>query len=109
MSDGPKWGGVLSRVVSRVHKPPLLPFSSKLTQTIAFYISLESMEPFDDMAPTPILININSRPNIWEPGDDWAGVTNQSQRKKLQNRLNQRAYRQSILADFAEQLLFKLK
>ncbi|KAH6962729.1 hypothetical protein DER45DRAFT_624841 [Fusarium avenaceum] len=45
------------------------------------------------MESTPVLINIDSRLNIWEPGDDWAGVTNQSQRKKLQNRLNQRAYR----------------
>lgn len=56
------------------------------------------MEPLDNMESTPVLINIDSRLNIWEPGDDWAGVTNQSQRKKLQNRLNQRAYRQSILA-----------
>lgn len=56
------------------------------------------MEPADAMESTPVLININSRPNVWEPGDEWAGVTNQSQRKKLQNRLNQRAYRQSILA-----------
>ncbi|KAH7153635.1 hypothetical protein EDB81DRAFT_791680 [Dactylonectria macrodidyma] len=32
--------------------------------------------------------------NVKEPGDDWTGVTNQARRKKLQNRLNQRAYRQ---------------
>ncbi|RGP63756.1 aryl-alcohol dehydrogenase [Fusarium sporotrichioides] len=51
------------------------------------------------MESTPTLATINTRPNIFEPGDDWTGVTNQSKRKKLQNRLNQRAYRQYILAE----------
>ncbi|KAK2021940.1 hypothetical protein LX32DRAFT_630738 [Colletotrichum zoysiae] len=28
--------------------------------------------------------------NIWHRGEDWAGITNQKDRKKLQNRLNKR-------------------
>ncbi|KAH7120414.1 hypothetical protein B0J13DRAFT_513064 [Dactylonectria estremocensis] len=36
---------------------------------------------------------MKSLSNVREPGDDWTGVTNQARRKKLQNRLNQRAYR----------------
>ncbi|KAH6886800.1 hypothetical protein B0T10DRAFT_575132 [Thelonectria olida] len=36
---------------------------------------------------------MNPPANVREPGDDWSGVTNQARRKKLQNRLNQRAYR----------------
>jgi hypothetical protein len=28
--------------------------------------------------------------NIRHPGEDWAGITNQKARKKLQNRLNKR-------------------
>ncbi|KAK9364804.1 hypothetical protein V1509DRAFT_613118 [Lipomyces kononenkoae] len=32
-------------------------------------------------------------PDLWDPGEDWTGITSTAQRKKLQNRLNQRAYR----------------
>ena len=32
----------------------------------------------------------------WAPEDDWTGVTDQKERRKLQNRLNQRAYRTYI-------------
>jgi hypothetical protein len=52
------------------------------------------------MDPIPTLVTLSTRPDVWEPGDDWTGVTNQTQRKKLQNRLSQRAYRQSILPWF---------
>ncbi|KAH7249621.1 hypothetical protein MRS44_007087 [Fusarium solani] len=45
------------------------------------------------MDPIPTLVTLSTRPDVWEPGDDWTGVTNQTQRKKLQNRLSQRAYR----------------
>ncbi|KAK1724165.1 uncharacterized protein BDZ83DRAFT_623777 [Colletotrichum acutatum] len=31
--------------------------------------------------------------DIWEPSDNWAGISDQARRKKLQNKLNQRAYR----------------
>lgn len=31
---------------------------------------------------------------VWKVGEDWAGVTRTDQRRMLQNRLNQRAYRQ---------------
>ncbi|KAM5368096.1 hypothetical protein ACJZ2D_009700 [Fusarium nematophilum] len=44
------------------------------------------------MDPIPTLLTESTRPDVWEPGDDWTGVTNQAQRKKLQNRLSQRAY-----------------
>ncbi|KZF23103.1 hypothetical protein L228DRAFT_259977 [Xylona heveae TC161] len=30
---------------------------------------------------------------IWKPGDDWTGVVNQKERRRLQNRQNQRIYR----------------
>ncbi|KAE8389427.1 hypothetical protein BDV23DRAFT_184501 [Aspergillus alliaceus] len=30
---------------------------------------------------------------VWAPGDDWTGVIDRSERRKLQNRHNQRAYR----------------
>jgi hypothetical protein len=43
------------------------------------------------------LVTMNKPANVREPGDDWSGVTNQARRKKLQNRLNQRAYRQYFL------------
>lgn len=32
--------------------------------------------------------------DVWEPGDSWVGISNQARRKKLQNKLNQRAYRE---------------
>ena len=28
--------------------------------------------------------------NMWHAGEDWAGITNQKERKRLQNRLNKR-------------------
>ena len=31
--------------------------------------------------------------DVWEPSDVWTGISDQSRRKKLQNKLNQRAYR----------------
>lgn len=31
--------------------------------------------------------------DIWEPSDNWSGISDQARRKKLQNKLNQRAYR----------------
>lgn len=41
-----------------------------------------------------VRIGVNHMPHeayIRRDGEDWAGVTNQKERKKLQNRLNQRA------------------
>lgn len=32
--------------------------------------------------------------DVWKKEDDWAGVTSTDQRRMLQNRLNQRVYRQ---------------
>ncbi|KAF4847483.1 hypothetical protein CGCSCA4_v005560 [Colletotrichum siamense] len=32
--------------------------------------------------------------DVWEPADVWTGISDQNRRKKLQNKLNQRAYRQ---------------
>ncbi|KAF0321833.1 aryl-alcohol dehydrogenase [Colletotrichum asianum] len=31
--------------------------------------------------------------DVWEPADVWTGISDQNRRKKLQNKLNQRAYR----------------
>ncbi|KAK2757481.1 aryl-alcohol dehydrogenase [Colletotrichum kahawae] len=31
--------------------------------------------------------------DVWEPSDVWTGISDQNRRKKLQNKLNQRAYR----------------
>lgn len=31
--------------------------------------------------------------DVWEPSDSWVGISNQARRKKLQNKINQRAYR----------------
>ncbi|EEU48916.1 uncharacterized protein NECHADRAFT_90484 [Fusarium vanettenii 77-13-4] len=45
------------------------------------------------MDPIPTLVTLSTRPDIWKPDDDWTGVTNQTRRKKLQNRISQRAYR----------------
>ncbi|KAI8719682.1 BZIP domain-containing protein [Fusarium sp. LHS14.1] len=45
------------------------------------------------MDPIPNLVPLSTRPDIWQPDDDWTGVTNQTKRKKLQNRISQRAYR----------------
>ncbi|KAK7423500.1 CSG1/SUR1-like protein [Neonectria punicea] len=42
----------------------------------------------------PVLPNV--RPDMRELGDNWAGVFNPSRRKKLQNRLNQRARRRRM-------------
>ncbi|KAI8169724.1 Aryl-alcohol dehydrogenase [Colletotrichum sp. SAR 10_70] len=36
--------------------------------------------------------------DVWEPADVWTGISDQNRRKKLQNKLNQRAYRQLSLA-----------
>lgn len=32
--------------------------------------------------------------DAWDQGDDWTGVTGTKERKKRQNRINQRAYRE---------------
>ncbi|KAF4813201.1 hypothetical protein CGCSCA5_v008584 [Colletotrichum siamense] len=34
--------------------------------------------------------------DVWEPADVWTGISDQNRRKKLQNKLNQRAYRQRV-------------
>lgn len=39
--------------------------------------------------------------DVWEPGDSWVGISNQARRKKLQNKINQRACRK--FPDFAKQ------
>lgn len=33
--------------------------------------------------------------HLWTPEDDWTGVSDRIHRRRLQNRLNQRAYRMS--------------
>lgn len=32
---------------------------------------------------------------VWDQGDDWTGVTSAKERRKRQNRIHQRAYRES--------------
>lgn len=34
--------------------------------------------------------------DAWDHGDDWTGITGTKERKKRQNRINQRAYRESL-------------
>ncbi|CCF40350.1 hypothetical protein CH063_10951, partial [Colletotrichum higginsianum] len=31
--------------------------------------------------------------DIWEAGDSWGGISDQARRKRLQNKINQRAWR----------------
>ncbi|CAG9983178.1 unnamed protein product [Clonostachys byssicola] len=45
------------------------------------------------LAQRPNLGSLPSLPDLWTKADDWTGVTSTAQRKKLQNRLNQRAWR----------------
>ena len=40
------------------------------------------------------LARMHRLPELRDPGDDWTGVTSTAERKKRQNRLNQRAYRE---------------
>lgn len=40
-----------------------------------------------------IIQDMPQRAHIFTPTDDWTGVTSTQQRRKLQNRLNQRAWR----------------
>ncbi|KAF4779978.1 hypothetical protein HER10_EVM0008320 [Colletotrichum scovillei] len=40
--------------------------------------------------------------DIWEPSDNWTGISDQARRKKLQNKLNQRAYHTAIKQQEAE-------
>ena len=37
-----------------------------------------------------VLLPMRHEANIRHPGEDWAGITNQRERKRLQNRLNKR-------------------
>ncbi|KAH6880003.1 hypothetical protein B0T10DRAFT_540424 [Thelonectria olida] len=58
----------------------------------------------------PSLINVHRMPHethIRHDGEDWAGISNQRERKRLQNRLNQRA-RELILTQNAVILDFKV-
>lgn len=50
----------------------------------------------DNQQPPPIAVRgrIYALPDLWEGKDDWTGVTSTAERKKRQNRLNQRAYRE---------------
>lgn len=41
----------------------------------------------------PIILEpMSHQVQVWKKHDDWAGVTSTQERRKLQNRLNQRAY-----------------
>lgn len=39
------------------------------------------------------LASMSQQEGVWVPKDDWTGIVDRAERRKLQNRLNQRAYR----------------
>jgi hypothetical protein len=43
------------------------------------------------------LTRMPQQTGAWTPDDDWTGVISQMERRKLQNRQNQRAYRACLL------------
>lgn len=46
-----------------------------------------------DYRPTILLTHLRQQREVRQPEDDWTGVVNRAGRRKLQNRLNQRAWR----------------
>ncbi|PWY78888.1 hypothetical protein BO83DRAFT_406543 [Aspergillus eucalypticola CBS 122712] len=55
------------------------------------------MDPIASTSSTSNIVTLRSMPqleHLWTPEDDWTGVSDRTHRRRLQNRLNQRAYRQ---------------
>lgn len=46
-----------------------------------------------DNSTTVALAQMPQQNHLWVPEDDWTGVVDRQKRRRLQNRLNQRAYR----------------
>jgi hypothetical protein len=53
--------------------------SNQLPSAVDIFDSLQRVRPL---------------PEVWTPVDDWTGITSQVERKRRQNRLNQRAWRE---------------
>jgi hypothetical protein len=47
----------------------------------------------NDSLPAVLLEQMPQQAEVRAPEDDWTGLTNAAERRKLQNRLNQRLYR----------------
>ncbi|KAI5923676.1 hypothetical protein F4810DRAFT_202797 [Camillea tinctor] len=54
-------------------------------------------EPDTEQRPPIIMQQMSHQLDIWTSSEDWAGVTSTDERRRLQNRLNQRAYRRRKL------------
>ncbi|RMJ27312.1 hypothetical protein PHISP_01826 [Aspergillus sp. HF37] len=52
--------------------------------------------PSSDVIP---LTRMPQQTGVWTPDDDWTGIISQMERRKLQNRQNQRAYRASATTE----------
>ena len=50
-------------------------------------------KPSVAMATTKFRSEVPNLPDLWNADDDWTAIKGRDERKRLQNRLNQRAYR----------------